>query len=77
MSAFVTLKVTTARDALSLEMPGMTTALYAAKRFADALGLDSDMHWILIRGLAPVPDDELASELVGERLGLAIEVDGP
>lgn len=49
------------------DMPGVTTAKYAAKRIADELGFDPDVPWVLgiwSRGqLEVIPDDRLVCDL--------------
>ena len=49
------------------EMPGVTTAKYAAKRIADELGYDPDVPWTLAywkKGHPEViPDDRLVCDL--------------
>ena len=52
-----------------LEMPGATTALYAAKRAADALGYEGeDAHWMLRPALSaePLHDDTVMGEHDGQ-----------
>ena len=50
----------------SLEMPGVTTTKYAAKRIAEYLGHDTGMPWWLVyRGRVCDPD-ALVADLDGE-----------
>lgn len=57
----VTITVTCRLGNKEVEMLGVTTVHYAAKRCADAYGLDDDMFWGLARaaplhGLLPLED---------------------
>lgn len=68
-------------DQRQVEVSGVTTAKYAACRVAEAMGLPSEPYygyWALGigqgRGVEPVPDDQLASELVGHSLYLGVWV---
>ena len=69
MHQFVTLHLDTGTDGIAtLEMLGVTTLEYAARRFADYLGLDTDtFSFFLI-------DRETQQPYAGERL--ACEYDG-
>ena len=54
-----------------ISCPPATTALYVAKRAAEAFGLNPDLYWCLA-GLAggPVEDGVLAADLEGVELRL-------
>lgn len=60
----------------TFEMPGVTTAMYAAKRIAEELGYDPDLPWTLAywKNGHPelIPDDRLVCELeeIDLRVGL-------
>ena len=74
--AFVTLKVKIASgEGREVEMPGATSADYAAMRVADTFGFDSDdgRHVFLLvdsETMDPIPPDLVAAELEGRELTL-------
>lgn len=59
--------------AVEVEMSGATTIHYAAKRAAEAFGLDGEAYWGLLRNGAEVlPNLDLISEHCHQPLMLAI-----
>lgn len=69
MSAFVTLRVDTGPNGIvTLEMPGATSLRYAALRFAEHLGLDTDEFCYFLLDTTNrkgYPPDQLASDFDG------------
>ena len=55
-----------------IEMNGVTTIHYAAKRIAGEVGLDDEMYWGLLKGKEVLPNTDLICEHCDEILSLAI-----
>ena len=59
-----------------VEMSGVTTIHYAAKRVAEVFGLDGEMYWGLVSGSEVLKNTDLISEHCDSPLELAILTEG-
>ncbi len=56
-----------------VEMPGATSGKYAAKRAAEAVGLDPEQWWALLYGgHTIIPEDEAVAALDGQVFTLGL-----
>lgn len=72
--SFVTIQVTGGPDLTPVSMPAATTSIYAAKRAAEALGLDPETRdWFLYDPVAgkPIAEEEIMVGYDGRVLKLA------
>ena len=58
-----------------IEMPGATSILYAAKRIAESIGLDSDHYWRLHSGGRIIPDDNIIADYDCKTIDFILEGD--
>ncbi len=72
---FVTVTLVDRFQTCEVEMPGATTARYAAKRMAEAAGLDpDDRDWALgeTETLRTIPQNAVIAKWAGKRLSLRL-----
>ena len=55
-----------------VELSGVTTVHYAAKRAAEEFGLDGDAYWGFAKGRVILPNDDLIMDYTDQLLELAL-----
>ena len=71
----VTLTLVTRDTLFDVEMPSVTTCMYAAKRLAEEAGLDpGEQEFCLVdnRTKEPMPQDNIVAELNGAKVLLGV-----
>ena len=72
----ITIHVHAKHNILAVEMPGVTSVVYAAKRAAAAHGYDgAEHHWALVplQGSQALPDDALIVDYAGRHFRLGVQ----